>query len=212
MLYFSPWKTVLIWLTVLVGALFALPNLYTQSLRDSLPSFLPNDTIALGLDLQGGVHLQLKLDREELLANRLESIRDEARQLLRAESIGYTGLRGQGQTVSFTLRDVSERDAARQALADLVAPTSSGLLTGGTLTEVALSAGNDGRFELDLTDAGLDFRMASAVAQTVEVLRGRIDELGTTEPVIQRQGTDRIIVQVPGLDDPQRLKDIIGTT
>ena len=212
MLYFSPWKTVLIWLTALVGLMFALPNVYTQSLRDSLPSFLPNDTMALGLDLQGGVHLQLKLDREELLANRLESIRDETRQLLRAESIGYTGLRGQAQTVSFTLRDVSERDAARQALADLVAPTSAGLLTGGTLTEVNLSAGADGRFELDLTDAGLDFRMASAVAQTVEVLRGRIDELGTTEPVIQRQGTDRIIVQVPGLDDPQRLKDIIGTT
>ena len=212
MLYFSPWKTVLIWLTVLVGVMFALPNVYTKSLRDSLPSFMPNDTMALGLDLQGGVHLQLKLDREELLADRLESVRDEARRLLRAESIGYTGLRGQGQVVSFTLRDPSERDVARRALADLTAASSSGLLTGGTVTEVALSTNNDGRFELMLTDAGLDFRMSNAVAQTVEVLRGRIDELGTTEPVIQRQGTDRIIVQVPGLDDPQRLKDIIGTT
>ncbi|MEM1376509.1 MAG: protein translocase subunit SecDF [Pseudomonadota bacterium] len=212
MLYFSPWKTVLIWLTVVVGLLFALPNFYSQGIRDRLPQFLPNDTMTLGLDLQGGVHLQLKLDREELVANRLESVRDETRRLLRAETIGYTGLRGQGQTVSFTLRDPAQRDAARTALADLVAPSSSGLLTGGTLTEIDLTAGNDGRFTLELTEADLDFRMAGAVTQTVEVLRGRIDELGTTEPIIQRQGTDRIIVQVPGLDDPQRLKDIIGTT
>ncbi|MEL6921225.1 MAG: protein translocase subunit SecDF, partial [Pseudomonadota bacterium] len=115
MLYFSPWKTVLIWLTVLVGLMFALPNLYPQSVRDSLPQFLPNDTMALGLDLQGGVHLQLRLDRAELVANRLESVRDETRRLLRAETIGYTGLRGQGQTVSFTLRDPADRDTARAA-------------------------------------------------------------------------------------------------
>ncbi|MEL6921774.1 MAG: protein translocase subunit SecD, partial [Pseudomonadota bacterium] len=112
----------------------------------------------------------------------------------------------------FTLRDPADRDTARAALADLVAPTSGGLLSGGSLTEISMNAGNDGRFTLDLTDAGLDFRMSGAVTQTVEVLRGRIDELGTTEPIIQRQGTDRIIVQVPGLDDPQRLKDLIGTT
>ncbi|MEL6437143.1 MAG: protein translocase subunit SecD, partial [Pseudomonadota bacterium] len=212
MLYFSPWKTVLIWLTVAVGLLFALPNLYPQSVRDMLPQFMPNDTMALGLDLQGGVHLQLRLDREDLVGQRLESVRDEARRLLRAERIGYTGLRGQGQTVSLTLRDATQVDAARDAVEDLLQPVSSGLLSGGTLRELTFNDVGNGRLELELTDQGLDYRMNGAVTQTVEVLRGRIDELGTTEPVIQRQGTDRIIVQVPGLDDPQRLKDIIGTT
>ncbi|MEO1746985.1 MAG: protein translocase subunit SecDF, partial [Pseudomonadota bacterium] len=122
MLYFSPWKTVLIWLTVAVGLLFALPNLYPQSVRDMLPQFMPNDTMALGLDLQGGVHLQLRLDREDLVGQRLESVRDEARRLLRAERIGYTGLRGQGQTVSLTLRDATQVDAARDAVEDLLQP------------------------------------------------------------------------------------------
>ncbi|MBO6640566.1 MAG: protein translocase subunit SecDF [Roseitalea sp.] len=213
MLYFAPWKTVLIWLTVAVGIAFALPNLYPQSVRDSLPDFLPSDSLALGLDLQGGVHLQLRLDRDDLVENRLEATRDEVRRLLRAEGIGYTGLSGQGQTVGFTLRDSNDTDAAREALSDLTTPVTTGLLTGGTVREIILSGPDaSGRYELEITDQGLDYRMSGALTQTVEVIRGRIDELGTTEPVIQRQGTDRIIVQVPGLDDPERLKDLIGTT
>lgn len=212
MLYFAPWKTVLIWLTVAVGVMFALPNFYPPQLRDSLPNIVPSDTLALGLDLQGGVHLQLKLDREDLVAQRLESIGDEVRRLLRAENIGYTGLSGQGQQVSFRLRDPDDAAAARQALSDLTTPVSTGVLTGGTVREITLDTDPDGRFTINITDQGLDYRMSAAVTQTVEVIRGRIDELGTTEPIIQRQGTDRIIVQVPGLDDPQRLKDLIGTT
>ena len=212
MLYFAPWKTALIWLTVLAGIVFALPNLYSEQVREQLPGFVPSDSLALGLDLQGGVHLQLRLDREDLLENRLETVRDDVRRLLRAEGIGYTGLSGQGQTVSFRLRDPSEAEAARSALAELVQPISTGILTGGTIRETVLSENAEGRFDLEITDQGLDYRMASAVSQTVEVIRGRIDELGTTEPVIQRQGVDRIIVQVPGLDDPERLKDLIGTT
>lgn len=212
MLYFSPWKTALIWLTVIVGLLFALPNFYPQSFKDSIEGILPNDSMALGLDLQGGVHLQLKLERDELVANRLESVRDETRQLLRAQSIGYTGLRGAGQQVSFALRDAADAERVRTILAPLIEPVSTGVLTGGSIREVVLEQDAGGRYNLDITDAGIDYRMTQAVAQTVEVIRGRIDELGTTEPVIQRQGTDRIIVQVPGLDDPQRLKELIGTT
>ncbi|MGB7433039.1 MAG: protein translocase subunit SecDF [Ahrensia sp.] len=212
MLYFAPWKTALIWLTVFVGVLFALPNLYSQGVKDSLPDFMPKSGLSLGLDLQGGVHLQLKLDRLELAENRLESVRDETRRLLRAEGIGYTGLGGEGQTVSVRIRDQSDIDAAREALAPLTAAVSGGLLGSGIVTEVNLEEPETGRFLLQITDAGLDYRMGQALSQTVEVIRGRIDELGTTEPVIQRQGEDRIIVQVPGLDDPQRLKDLIGTT
>lgn len=212
MLYFAPWKTALIWLTVVVGVLFALPNLYPQSFKDSLPDFMPKSGLSLGLDLQGGVHLQLRLNREELIANRLEATRDEVRRLLRAESIGYTGLGGEGQQVSVRIRDQSDIPAAREALDILLQPVSAGLLTGGIVTEVTLSEPETGRFELEITDQGLDYRMGQALSQTVEVIRGRIDELGTTEPVIQRQGADRIIVQVPGLDDPERLKELIGTT
>ena len=212
MLYFAPWKTALIWLTVALGVLFAIPNFYSDGLRNGLPDFVPKSGLALGLDLQGGVHLQLKLNREELIARQLESTRDEVRRLLRAERIEYTGLAGQGQTVSLRLRDVAQSDAARTALEPLLQTISSGVLSGGFVQEVSLSEPEPGRLVLDITDQGLDYRMGQALSQTVEVLRGRIDELGTTEPIIQRQGEDRIIVQVPGLDDPERLKTIIGTT
>ena len=110
MLYFSPWKTALIWLAVIVGILFAIPNLFSPATLQSFPGFLPKSQLALGLDLQGGVHLQLKLDRNELVENRLESVRDEARRLLRAEGIGYTGLSGRDQTVTVRIRDQADID------------------------------------------------------------------------------------------------------
>ncbi len=212
MLYFSPWKTALIWLTVLAGILFALPNLYPESLRNNLPDFLPSDAMTLGLDLQGGVHLQLKLDREELVTNRLESTRDQARSLLRDNGVGYTGLSGQGQTVSVNIRNEDDITLAMETLSELAAPVAGSALTGGTIQEIALTQLEGGALELNLTDTGLDYRMQQAISQTIEVIRNRVDELGTTEPIIQRQGTDRIIVQVPGADDPERVKDLIGTT
>ncbi|MEM8539887.1 MAG: protein translocase subunit SecDF [Pseudomonadota bacterium] len=212
MLYFSPWKTVLIWLTVVVGLLFALPNLYSENFRNSLPDVVPSDAMTLGLDLQGGVHLQLRLDRGELVENRLESTRDQVRSLLRDASIGYTGLSGQGQTVSVTIRDETEVTAAMETLAELAIPVSGNALTGTTVQEIDLAQLEDGALEIGLTDAGLDYRMQQAISQTIEVIRNRVDELGTTEPIIQRQGQDRIIVQVPGADDPERVKELIGTT
>jgi SecD/SecF fusion protein len=212
MLYFSPWKTALIWLTVFVGVLFAIPNLFSNSALQSFPGFIPQSKMALGLDLQGGVHLQLKLDRQELVDHRLESVRDEVRRVLREGGIGYTGLSGRDQTVTVRIRDTATIERAKELLAPLTEAVSAGLLSGGILQEVTLEEPESGLLRLDLTEQGIEYRMTQAVAQTVEVLRGRIDELGTTEPIIQRQGTDRIIVQVPGLDDPQRLKDIIGTT
>jgi len=212
MLYFSPWKTALIWLTVLVGVLFAAPNLFSNTTLQSFPSFLPHSKVALGLDLQGGVHLQLKLDRKELVEHRLESVRDEVRRLLREAGIGYTGLSGKGQKVTVRVRDAGDIEKAKKALEPLTQSVSAGLLSGGVLQEVTIDEPEPGLFEMNITDQGIDYRMSQAVSQTVEVIRGRIDQLGTTEPVIQRQGTDRVIVQVPGLNDPQRLKDLIGTT
>jgi SecD/SecF fusion protein len=212
MLYFSPWKTALIWIAIVVGILFAIPNLFSNQALQSFPGFLPQSKLALGLDLQGGVHLQLKLDRQELVDNRLESVRDDVRRLLRAEGIGYTGLSGSGQTVSVRIRDEANVETAREILSDLTQPITAGVFGGGIVTEAAITEPEPGLLRIEITDDGLDYRMAQAVSQTVEVIRGRVDELGTTEPVIQRQGEDRVIVQVPGLDDPERLKDLIGTT
>ena len=91
-------------------------------------------------------------------------------------------------------------------------PVTSGLFGGGSISEMALEEPEPGLLRYTLTDDGVDYRLATALGQSIEVVSRRVNELGTTEPIIQRQGNDRILVQVPGLTDPQRLKDILGQT
>lgn len=212
MLYFTRWKTILIWLSVIAGLVFAAPNLFSQSTLDALPDWMPKQKMTLGLDLQGGSHILLRIERGDILKDRLEATRDEIRRLLREESIGYTGLTGSGRTVQVRIRDDRQVTAAKDALSALTEPVSSGLFGGGTIQEVSLEEPEPGLLRFTLTDAGLDYRTSAALSQSIEVVSRRVNELGTTEPVIQRQGDDRILVQVPGLDDPQRLKDILGQT
>lgn len=212
MLYFSRWKTVLIWLAVVLAAFFAFPNLLTKDEAANLPEFLPSKQMTLGLDLQGGSHILLQVDRQDIIKERLESTADEVRRALRAAGIGYTGLSGTGQVVQVRIRDADRVEEAKTALEDITAPTNSGLFSGGTLSEISLEEPQPQLLRLTLSDEGIDYRVSNAVTQSIEVVRRRIDELGTTEPVIQRQGTNRILVQVPGLNDPQRLKDLLNQT
>ena len=120
MLYFSTWKTVLIWLVVAIGALVAAPNLYTQNIRDNLPSIFPSRTMTLGLDLQGGSHLLMQVDRKALVKDRLATLRDDARNIMRTEKIGYTDLAINGdREVTLKLTDVKDTEVAQEALSTL---------------------------------------------------------------------------------------------
>lgn len=212
MLYFSRWKTVLIWLSVVASVIFAAPNLFPKATLEKLPDWVPKTQMTLGLDLQGGSHILLQLDRKSLIDERVASIRDEIRSKLRDARIGYTGLSGSGRTIQVRIRDKSQVDAAKKALADLTNPVQSGLFGGGSLTETSLDEPEPGLFRFTLTDEGINYRVSSALTKSIEVVSRRVNELGTTEPIIQRQGTDRILVQVPGLQDPRRLKEILGKT
>jgi SecD/SecF fusion protein len=213
MLHVSRWKTLFIWLTVAVSLLLALPNVFTDEELDALPSWFPHQKVTLGLDLQGGSHIMLKLERQDIVKERLETIVGDVRAQLRDAGVRYTGLSGVGQQIQVRITDPTKVPDAIEALKLLTDPVSIGGLTGGTVTEVVLEQdGTDGLLRLNLTDAGIDYRVSSAVNQSMEVVRRRVDELGTTEPLIQRQGADRIIVQVPGLTDPQRLKALLNQT
>ena len=212
MLYFSRWQSILIWLCVLVGIAFAVPNLLPQSTRDALPDWSPKQPLTLGLDLRGGSHILLQIDRESLLEDRLETVRDDVRSLLRDARIGYTGLSASGTSVQVRVRDAGDIEAAKEALTGMVEPISTGVFGAGVITELEFTEPEPGLFRYTLTGEGINYRVVSAVSQSIEVVSRRVNELGTTEPIIQRQGDDRILVQVPGLDDPQRLKDILGQT
>jgi len=212
MLYFSRWQTFSIWLVVILGILYAAPNVIPQSYLASLPSWAPSRPMTLGLDLQGGSHILLQVERNSLVSERLASVRDDVRSVLREKRIGYTGLSTAGQSVQVRIRGTGEVEAARKALEELTQPITSSLFGGGVIRELELSEPEPGLFRLTLTDEGMNYRISSAVEQSIEVVSRRVNELGTTEPVIQRQGNDRILVQVPGLQDPDRLKDILGQT
>lgn len=212
MLYFARWKTILLWLAILVSVLLALPNLFSKEGLKHLPSWLPTKQMTLGLDLQGGSHIMLQLQRSDIVKERLDTVVSDIRTNLRDANIRYTGLSGTGQSIQVRITDVAQLDAAKKALQNLTALVSTGGLTGGSLQEATLDDAGDGLLKINLTDAGIDYRMSSAITQSIEVVRRRVDELGNTEPLIQRQGTDRIIVQVPGLNDPQRLKALLNQT
>lgn len=211
MLYFSRWKTLFIWFVIAVGAIVAAPNILSNEQLAKLPDWFPAKKVTLGLDLQGGSHIMLKLERADIVKERLETVVGDVRNVLREANVRYTGLSGTGQQIQVKITDPAQVQAAKDALNPLLQPVSAGTF-GGTVTEVSLSDQGNGQLQLTLTDAGIAYRVSSAVTQSIEVVRRRVDELGTTEPLIQRQGDDRIIVQVPGLQDPQRLKALLNQT
>lgn len=210
MLHFSRLKTLAVMLPILIGLLFALPNVLPAEIRHQLPSWMPSHAMVLGLDLQGGSHMLLEVDTAAVRRARIEGLRDDVRRVLRDEKVGYTGLGLTERGVQLRLRDNADNDKALRKLRELATPLG-GVLGGGGL-DLDVSSDGNGLIQLNLTEGGINHRVRSAVDQSIEVVRRRIDQLGTTEPSIQRQGADRILVQVPGLDDPQRLKNLLGQT
>jgi protein-export membrane protein SecD len=211
MLYFPRWKTALILLVILGGIVATIPNFFPAAAVASWPSFLPKRQMVLGLDLRGGAHLLLEVDRDSLVKDRLVSLTGDVRQVLRDQRIGYRNLAARGQAVSLTLRDPADTDKAMQALKPLAAPIQSGLFGQGAVNEVSLDNSN-GRITVSLTDEGIETRMRGAITQSVQVLDRRLNALGTVEPSIQAEGSDRILVEVPGLEDTTQLKQILGQT
>ncbi|ACP25161.1 protein-export membrane protein SecD [Sinorhizobium fredii NGR234] len=208
---FSPLKNTLIWLVVLAGFAFALPNIIPREQLAGWPAWLPHRQVPLGLDLQGGSDIVLKVDRDSLVADRLEATIAAIARALRDADIGYTGLSGSGQEIQFRLRDASKSAAARAALAALTAPVEAPDDTGSPVRElIADETSGQEPLRLRLTDEGIDFRLSAALTQATEVVRRRIGEVVAVEPVIRRRGDDRLSIQIPGLEDPQRLKDLLG--
>lgn len=180
------------------AALTALPNVLPEPVRAAFPASFPQKTLNLGLDLQGGSHLVLQVDLGTVMGRAYENLEDEIRRELRAAQVGYTGLATQRRAVTFSLRDGGQRDAMTQGLRNI--------------RGIQVDEGQQGRVTVRLDETEEERLQKTAVNQTVEVLRTRVDQFGVAEPLIQRQGEDRVIVELPGIDDVQRAKDAIGKT
>jgi SecD/SecF fusion protein len=217
MLRYQFWKVAAILIGTLIAALLVVPSVLPKHAQSAiarvLPSWVPFRPIVLGLDLQGGAHMLLEVDSADLIHKRVEALRDDVRRVLRENKISISGgIRATDRGVQVRIADAAERAKALpplRALAQPIGNSFGGSFGGGTLD---VTEAPDGLVQLTLTDAGVNERVRRAVDQSIEVLRRRVDALGTTEPNIQREGADRIVVEVPGLQDTTKLKEILGTT
>lgn len=200
MVYFAKWKTYLNLAILGLGILFALPNLFTDAQLDVLPDWVPARKMSLGLDLRGGSHLLMQVDVLSVIRDRLEASQDEMRDRLRDGGIKYKDLDVSGNAVVATLLDPALADKAHEVLRPLIE------------SDMTLTIDGAGKLRLEITEQGILARQTRAVEQSIEIIRRRIDAEGVKEPSIQRQGADRILVQVPGYDDPERLVELISTT
>ncbi len=213
MLHFSRLKIAGIALVVLLGVVFSLPNFLSEKNRLALPEFLPSSQLNLGLDLQGGSHLLLSVDTDSVKRERLEDLISDVRLALRGERIGYTGLGRIDGGVTVSIRKTEDLERAQGVLQGLSQPITANVISGFNQgVDLAVENTQDLTFELKVTPEAVAARNTRTLQQSIEIIRRRVDELGTTEPTIQRQGDTRILVQVPGLDDPQRLKALLGQT
>jgi preprotein translocase subunit SecD len=209
MLFFTRWKAVAILLTALVVCLCAVPNFFPESTVKRWPAWAQRH-IVLGLDLQGGSHLLLQVDSGAVRKERLQSLNDDVLRVLRQARIQFTGRAIVGNGVQVHITRDTDVDNALAKLRELSTPLS-GILGASGQRSIDVTA-NAGVITLTPTDAALTERIRQAVDQSIQIIERRVNEIGLVEPTIQREGIDRILVQVPGLQDPSRLKSVIGTT
>jgi preprotein translocase subunit SecD len=209
MLFFTRGKAAAILLTALVVCLFAVPNFFPERVVKSWPSFAQRH-IVLGLDLQGGSSILLQVDTNAVRKEQLQAVYDDVLSTLRAARIPFTGRAIRGNSVEVHITRDTDIDTALSKLGALSQPMSGILATTGQRTLDV--SNNGGTITLTPSDPAVVERVRQAVDQSIEIVQRRVNGLGLVEPTIQREGTDRILVQVPGLQDPSELLKLLGQT
>jgi protein-export membrane protein SecD len=209
MLYFTRWKALAIVLGALLVCLCAVPNFFPESTVKGWPTWAQR-RLVLGLDLQGGSYLLLEVDSNYVKKEKLDQVRDDVRRVLREAKIGYTGLAARPDSVEVRVKDTDLQNALTK-VRDLSQPLG-GLLGSNGQRSLEVSDAGGGLIRLSVPQAAINDRIRQTIEQSIQIVERRVNELGTVEPLIQRQGTDRILVQVPGLQDPTQLKAILGKT
>lgn len=202
MLNYPRWKTILIACVALFGIAFTIPNFVGKDgrawIENNLPSIVPSQSINLGLDLQGGAHILLDVDFDVVFSDYMDGLTDAIRRDLREQSITVQSVTADAQNLQITLQNESDTEGARSSARR--AEQGANVDTQGNVIIVTL------------TDAIKRDITTRTINQTIEIVRRRVDETGTNEPVIQRQGDKRVLVQLPGVDDPERIKNLLGKT
>jgi preprotein translocase subunit SecD len=211
MLYFTRWNALGIILLALVVSLCAVPNFFPEAKVKSWPAWAQS-RLVLGLDLQGGSYLLLEVDSNYVRKEKLNQIRDDVRRTLRDARITFTGgVVVHNDGVEVRIGKDTELQTALSKLRELSQPLS-GLLGSSGQRSLEVSDAGGGLIRLTVPQAAITERIRQTIEQSIQIVERRINATGTVEPIIQRQGTDRILVQVPGLQDPTEIKNILGKT
>lgn len=192
MLYFTRWKALAVILTAFLVCLCAVPNFFAENTVKTWPKWAQRHVV-LGLDLQGGSHILLEVDSSSVKKDKLDQVRDDVRRVLRDNKIPYTGLGVKGEAVEVRITNATDQDTALSKLKELAQPLTGLAGTRGERT-VEVSDAGGGLIRLTLPPAAITERVRQAVEQSIQIIEKRVNELGTVEPLIQRQGADRILV------------------
>ncbi len=200
MVNYPRWAMIVTVIVALLGVIYAVPNFLSFDEEAVATSgALPTKKMNLGLDLQGGASLLLDVEVEVAVRDMLEAVESSVRRELRSERVGYTRLRVEDGAIRFSLRNPADSESVRDQLRNI----EEGF---------ELTVENDSNFALSMTEDTEQERIRNALEQSIEIVRRRVDETGVSEPTIQRQGERRILVQLPGIKDPERIKRLIGKT
>ncbi len=199
MLKINKWNIFFVITICLTAFYFAIPNLYGKSEVTALPNFLSKKQVNLGLDLQGGSHLLLEVDTKSVLKEKSEDLVDDIRASLRKSKIKYSNLGSKLSGAVVTITDIQQTKLAKEKILENIDK--------GINVDV-----NKNKLNLNFSDQYILDSRVNTVEQSIEVVRKRVDESGTKEPSIQKQGEERIVVQLPGIKDPERVKSLIGRT
>ena len=223
MLHFGRWKLITILATLLIGVLYTIPNFvpegerYAEDLNgepvsQGIWSVLPSRSINLGLDLQGGSHLVFQVDMDKVRVDQLDALRDDARQAMRVDPPILTRPPAVvGDEVIITAARPEDRDAVFQRITDLAAPvsTQAGQISLDQTLDVVRDPDDERVVRASITNAYFQSIRTRTVVQSIEVIRKRLDGMGTVDPTIARQGDERVLVQVPGADNPARIRELV---
>jgi protein-export membrane protein SecD len=212
MFHYPRWKILAILASVLIAAIFALPNALPTASKQYVMEHYGLRPLTLGLDLQGGSNILMEVDHKDMIDKLQQQLSSDIRTTLREAKVGYNGIAKVDNGVTVRVTKPEDLPKAKTELEKLLQPLDAGLFATGSRVNLYKLTQADQQFSFAVDPDGLDAKIAAAVKTSLKIMENRVNGRGTTEPVIQQQGKDRIVIQLPGIQDPDSLKKIFEGT